>query len=190
LHPLHKHITATVPLSEKEFELLLSHGRKRKLKKNQLLLQEGDYCLSDFFVLDGCLRQYYIDNAGNEHVIQFAFPGWWISDWYSILHKKPSNYHIEALMPTETLQFTYEDLEKLFHELPPLERYFRINFQRAFAAQQRRILWLQQPLKERYAEFVSVYGFFEQLLPQSQIASYLGTTRESISRIKNTVSNK
>jgi CRP-like cAMP-binding protein len=186
LHPLQQHITKFVAVSDQEFDLIVSHARKRTLKKNQLLLQAGDQCLSDFFILDGCVKQYYVDDNGREHVLQYAFPGWWISDWYSILHNKPSSYQIEALVSSEALQFNYNSLQELFHLIPKLERYFRIIFQYGFAAQQRRILWLQMPLKERYSEFILVYGYFEKVLSQTQIASYLGTTRESLSRLRKT----
>jgi CRP-like cAMP-binding protein len=184
LHPLHHHLKETVNISNQEFDLILSYARERKLKKNQLLLDEGEYCTSDFFITDGCVRQYYVDDKGHERVIQFAFQGWWISDWYSILNKEPSSYRIEAITTTAALQFTYDHLQELFKQIPQLEQYFRIIFQRGFAAQQRRILWMQMPLKERYSEFLLIYKYFEQLLPQSQIASYLGTTRESLSRLR------
>lgn len=184
MHPLLRHIRETVNISNQEFDLILSYARKRKFKKNQLLLQEGEYCSADFFIIDGCVRQYYVDDKGGEHVIQFAFQGWWISDWYSILHKTPSSYQIEALAETEALQITYDHLQELFLKIPQLEQYFRIIFQHGFAAQQRRIMWMQTSLKERYCEFLLIYGYFEQFLSQSQIASYLGTTRESLSRLR------
>jgi CRP-like cAMP-binding protein len=98
--------------------------------------------------------------------------------------KRHLPYQIEALTETEALQITYDHLKELFLKIPQLEQYFRIIFQRGFAAQQRRITWMQTSLKERYSEFLLIYGYFEQLLPQSQIASYLGATRESLSRLK------
>ena len=184
MHILHQHIAQFVSITNEEFDLILSHAKKRALKKNQLLLGAGDVSTADFFILDGCVKQYHLDQGGQEHVLQYAFPGWWVGDWYSILHKKASAYHIEAISPTEALQFTAGSLEQLFQLLPQLERYFRIIFQHGFAAQQRRILWLQMPLKERYMEFVQIYGYFEKMLSQREIASYLGTTRESLSRLK------
>lgn len=184
MHPLQAHIGQFVPVSNQEFDVIVAHAKKRTLKKNQLLLEAGDLCTSDFFILEGCVKQFNVDRDGREHVLQYAFPGWWISDWYSILHKKPSSYQIEALIASEALQFSYDNLQELFYQIPQLERYFRIIFQHGFAAQQRRILWLQMPLKERYSEFVSIYGYFEKTLSQREIASYLGTTRESLSRLK------
>jgi CRP-like cAMP-binding protein len=184
LHILHEHLTQFVSISNDEFELILSQAKRRTLKKNQLLLEAGDLSASDFFILAGCVKQYHLDQGGHEHVSQYAFPGWWIGDWHAILSKGPSAYHIEAMALTEALQFTVTSLELLFQQLPQLERYFRIIFQRGFAAQQRRILWLQMPLKERYMEFAQIYGYFEKMLSQRDIASYLGTTRESLSRLK------
>lgn len=184
MHILHEHISQFVKITNNEFDLILTHGKRKTLKKNQLLQEAGDISVADFFILSGCVKQYHLDQGGEEHVSQYAFPGWWIGDWYAIFNKKASVYYIEAIVLTEVLQFSVESLEMLFVQLPQLERYFRIIFQRAFAAQQRRILWLQMPLKERYIEFVQVYGYFEKILSQREIASYLGTTRVSLSRLK------
>ncbi|MEO6286454.1 MAG: Crp/Fnr family transcriptional regulator [Dyadobacter sp.] len=184
MHPLRKHIEQVVSLTDEEFEVILTTCRKRVLKKNQYLLLEGNQCTSDFFVLSGSLRQYYTDDKGKEHIVQFAVQNWWISDWDSILHQKPSFYNIDALEASEVLQFGYQQLEHLFEEVPKMERYFRIMLQRGFAAHQSRILWLQKPAKARYLEFISAYPHFEQRLSQSHIASFLGITRESLSRLK------
>ncbi len=171
-------------ITDEEFDLILSQAKKRTLKKNQLLLEAGELSSSDFFILDGCVKQYHLDQAGQEHVIQYGFTGWWIGDWYAIMNKTSSKYHIEAITVTQALQFSVDSLEMLYQQIPQLERYFRMIFQRGFAAQQLRILWLQMPLKERYLQFVEVYGYFERMLSQKEIASYLGTTRESLSRMK------
>jgi len=189
LHLLLQHIRNVVDISDQEFETVLLSGKSLRFKKNQLLLREGDHCQSDFFVLNGSVRQSYIDDDGKEHVVQFGFANWWISDWHSILHNTPSTYRIEAIQPCEVIQFSYKTLLKLFVDVPILEKYFRIVFQYGFAAQQRRIAWLQQPAAERYKEFISVYGFMEQSVPQALLASYLGITRESLNRIKKYTSN-
>lgn len=184
MHPLRQHIAKVVSITDTEFELILSGAKLRKLKKNQLLLEEGDYTHSDFFVLEGCLCQYYLDSSGKEHVNQFSFPNWWTGDWDSILNHTPSSYYIEAVQPSKVLQFDYSVLQQLFESVPALQRYFLLIFQKGFAAQQRRIRWMQQPPKERYEEFKRIYGYFESSIPQRQIASYLGITRESLNRLK------
>lgn len=180
-----QHIRQVVPLTDEEFELIRSRSAVRKIKKQQFLLQEGTVCTSDFFVLKGSFRQYYLDEKGKEHIVQFAFANWWISDWYSILNHAPSEYNIEALEDSEYVQISKESLDFLFASIPLLEKYFRIMFQKAFAAQQRRITSLQKPAEERYKDFLNTYRHFEDEVSQAHIASYLGITRESLNRIKN-----
>lgn len=184
MHPLRQHIQKIVSLSDDQFEMILACSRKRKLRKNQLLLEEGEFCRSDFFVLNGSLVQYHSDSREKEYVLQFAFADWWIGDWHSLLYNQPSIYQIEALETSEILQFDYDKIEDVIIKVPTFERYLRKIFQKSIAAHQRRILWMQKPAKDRYQEFISIYGYFEQRLPQNHIASYLGITRESLSRLK------
>lgn len=185
MHPLFHHINSVISLNEKDFQKILHAGRLRSIKKNQLLLEQGDICDSDFFVLDGAIKQCHYSANGQEQIVQFAFANWWVSDWYSILNKTPSVFSIEALASSNVLQFRYSDLDELLEEIPAFEKYFRIIFQKSFAVQQKRILWMQKPAAERYADFLESYRYFEQLLPQAQVASYLGLTRESLNRLKN-----
>ena len=185
MHPLRQHIQKTVLLTDDEFEKIISKFKVKKIKKYQFVLQEGNICTFDTFVMDGALRQYYVDDEGKEHVIQFAFKDWWVGDWFSLFNRMPTNYNIDALEYSEILQIEESTLDNLFTEVPKLERYFRIMFQTAFAAQQHRISSLQRPADERYRNFYTLYGHFEQKVSQTQIASYLGITRESLSRLKN-----
>jgi len=184
MHPLQQHIEQIVKLSDEEFSLVLASFKTRKLKKGQFLLAEGDTCTRDFFVLSGTLMQYTTDAKGKMHVVQFALPNWWIADWDSILRKTPSIYHICTLEEAVVMQIEAEHLQQLFGLVPAIEVYFRVIFQHAFAAQQRRIGWLQLPASERYQQFISVYPAFELQFSQSYIASFLGITRESLSRLK------
>lgn len=184
MHPLQKHIEQIVALTEEEFSLVLASFKQRKLKKGQYLLVEGETCTRDFFVLSGTLMQYATDDKGKMHVAQFALPNWWIADWDSILRKTPSIYNICTLEDAMVMQIDYEQLKTLFVKVPKIEVYFRVIFQHAFAAQQRRIGWLQLPANERYQQFISVYQDFELRFSQSYIASFLGITRESLSRLK------
>lgn len=181
---LRQHIDKTVNLSDREFEVIASRFKLKAVRKGQYLLQEGDVCNHDCFVVQGSLRQYYIyDNK--ERINQFAFENWWISDWHSMLNGSPSQFYIDALEISEVLQIDKESLNALFEEVPKFDKFFRIIFQKAFSAQQKRIACMQKSANERYEDFVSIYGHFEQRVSQVQIASYLGITRESLSRIKN-----
>lgn len=185
MESLRNHIRQIVSLTGEEFDLIRSRAALRKIRKHQLLLQEGTVCTSDYFVVNGSFRQYYLDGKGKEHIVQFAFPDWWIGDWYSVMNHTPSEYNIEALEDSEYIQISKESLDALFASIPALEKYFRIMFQKAFVAQQRRITSLQKPAEERYKDFLAAYRHFEEKVSQAHIASYLGITRESLNRIKN-----
>lgn len=180
-----QNIARHVTLTPDEQTLFLSALTHRHLKRRQFLLQEGELCRYDHFVVKGSLRQYETDDEGRDNVMQFAFEDWWIGDWYSMLTQTPSVYNIDALEDTDVLMIAKPRLDELFLEIPKLERYFRIIMQHAFVAQQRRILFLQKSAEERYEDFYGRYGHFEQRVAQQHIASYLGVTRETFNRLKN-----
>ncbi|WP_143309065.1 Crp/Fnr family transcriptional regulator [Chitinophaga vietnamensis] len=159
----------------------------RKVKKKTWLLEEGNVCRADCFVLSGCLRMYETSNDGRENVVQFALSDWWIADLYSLLTHTPSAYNIDALEDAEVLLLDHSMREALFREIPAMNIYWRIIMENAFIATQRRVLLLQQPAEARYLDFLERYPHFEQHIPQHQIASYLGITRESLSRIRHAV---
>jgi CRP-like cAMP-binding protein len=184
IHPLRKHIEQIILLSDEEFATILAAFTIKTLKKGQFILLEENLCTRDCFILSGSLMQYWNDEAGKEHVIQFAFSNWWIADWASILDQKPSFYNIKALEESAVMLIEYSRLQQLFTTVPKIEAYFRTMFQQAFAAQQRRIGWLLLPAKERYHQFILTYPGFEQRMSQTHIASFLGITRESLSRLK------
>lgn len=178
------HIGQYAALSDQEKELFCAALVYRKFRRKQYLLQEGTICTYDSFVISGCLRQYEISENGRENTVQFAFENWWISDWYSMMHNQPTVYNIEALEHSEVFMIDKNRLEQLMIEIPSLESYFRKIFLKAFVSLQKRILYQQKPAEERYQEFVKNYGWFEQRLSQQHIASFLGITRETLSRLK------
>ncbi len=178
------HIGRHVTLGQPELEKFCAALQHKKLRRRQYLLQEGDYCRYDHFVIRGGLRQFEVDEEGRENVMQFGFEDWWISDWYSMLTNTPTVYNIEALEEAEVLQIERVKLERLFLEIPLLERYFRIIMLNAFVALQRRVLFMQKSAAERYAEFLTRYAAVEQRVSQQHVASYLGITRETLSRLK------
>ncbi|WP_336958920.1 Crp/Fnr family transcriptional regulator [Chryseobacterium contaminans] len=179
-----QHIDQYVTLSDQEKEILCAVLIYKKFRRKQYLLQDGDICSHDYFVIRGCLRQYEVSPNGRENTVQFAFENWWISDWYSMLHAQPSVYNIEAMENSEVFMIEKNDLEKLYIEIPKLESYFRKIFLNAFVSLQKRILFQQKTAEERYLEFMKNYGWFEQRLSQQHIASFLGITRETLNRLK------
>jgi CRP-like cAMP-binding protein len=180
-----KNIAKHITLSPKQEEVFLSMLEKKRIKKKQYFLQEGEVSKNSAFVISGCLRSYFVDNNGFEHILQFAIEDWWMGDMMSITTQKPSNLFIDALEDTEVLLLSRENQMKLFDMCPAFERYFRIITENGLASHQRRVLEnLSLPAMERYKIFAKRYPAFIQRLPQTQIASYLGITPEFLSKIR------
>jgi CRP-like cAMP-binding protein len=185
------YLTKLINLTPEEEEHLKSFLRYRKLRKKQYLLQAGDNSLYETFVIKGCLRSYSVHNDGTEHIVQFAIENWWIGDLYSFLSGTPASLNIDAIEDSEVFCIEKNDLERLYIEIPKFDRLFRVLFQNAFVAQQRRILSKNsQTAEEQYLEFINRYPTLEQRVPQHQVASYLGLSPETISRIRKQQSKK
>jgi CRP-like cAMP-binding protein len=178
-------ISKHIQLTEEETNYFTSLLKHRILKKKQYLLQAGDVSRFENFVNKGLLRAYTVDAKGQEHIAMFAMEGWWISDLYSFLTNTPATQHIDALEDTTVFSIEKPDLEKLYSKVPKFEKLFRILLQNAFVANQQRILaGISQTAEEQYLAFIKKYPSLEQRIPQHQIASFLGITPETISRIR------
>lgn len=179
------HIQQHVALTPDQQRALINCLRTRHLRKKQYLLQQDDICLYESFVTQGCLRCYEVDANGREHIVQFAFENWWVGDLYSFLTQTPARYSIDALEDTQVLQIDRSTLDELYERIPPLERYFRIMIQHAFIASQRRVLTaITLSAQQQYDQLVARYPQLEQRVAQQHIASYLGITPESLSRLR------
>jgi CRP-like cAMP-binding protein len=180
-----KNISRFITLTPEEEQYFTSLFKIKKLKKKEYLLQEGDTSRHQYFVNKGCLRTYTIDEKGIEHIIQFAIEDWWTGDMYSFLTQTPARYNIDTIEDSEILCLEKNAMEELYIKIPKFERFFRHLLQNAFVALQERIVAnLSQPADERYCTFINKYPDMEKRLPLKQIASYLGITPESLSRIR------
>ena len=169
-----------IQLTEDEKQLCKSFFTPKKLRKRQYILQEGDVCKYVAFVEKGMLRSYTIDDKGNEHIMQFAFEGWWISDHYSFLTGEPAVYNIDALEDSELLLLSRQ-----------AERYFRILLQNNLIATQRRLISSHShSAEERYNELINGCPTIPQRVPQHMMASFLGITPETLSRIRKQMATK
>ena len=174
-----------VPFSEKELEVIKTYLTPKKLRKKQYLLQEGDVCRFIAFVEKGALRSYLIDEKGIERIIQFALEGWTISDLYSFLTSEPATYNIYALEDSELVLISKTAHEELLKLQPKYETWIRIQITGAYIAMQRRLTSIiSLSLEERYASFTSVYPDIIQRVPQHMVASYMGLTPETLSRVR------
>lgn len=168
---------------EKYVSSLLNH---RNISKKEIILRQGRQCNKLFFVEDGSLHAYNINEDGKESTIMFALSGWWITDMDSFVNQQASNLTIVALENSKLIELEFSNLEKLYEEVPAFERFFRILFQNAYIREQRRALHnISMSTEERYFEFVKKYPAMVQKITQKQIASYLGVTPEFLSSIKN-----
>jgi CRP-like cAMP-binding protein len=178
-------VSKHIQLTDEEISIFTSLLRPRKIRKRQYLLQAGDINQYENFVNKGCLRAYTVDEQGQEHIAMFGVEGWWISDLYSFLTGTPATQHIDALEDSEVFSIEKTDLEKLYEQVPKFNRFFLKLLQNAFVAHQRRILAsISQTAEDQYMDFIKRYPSIEQRVPQSQIASYLGLSPETISRIR------
>jgi CRP-like cAMP-binding protein len=149
------------------------------------LLREGDICKYQSFVTKGCLKTYYLDEMGVEHIIDFSIEEWWADDLYSFLTQTASKSNIKAIEDTDILQIGKADLEILYQKIPKFERFFRVLFQNAYIAQKEQInLALSASAKERYLLFIKKKPYAEKRFSQKDIASYLGVTPQFLSALR------
>jgi CRP-like cAMP-binding protein len=180
-----KNISRFIDLTEDEKKFFTSLLKIKKLRKKQYLSQEGEISRYEYFVNKGCLRTYLIDEKGLEHIVQFAIEDWWTGDMYSFLTQTPALYTIDALEDSELICLEKNALEELYIKVPKFEKFFRHLLQNAFIAGQRRIIEnMSMAADQRYCRFIEQYPLMEKRLPLKQIASYLGITPESLSRIR------
>ncbi|MFH5883951.1 Crp/Fnr family transcriptional regulator [Halalkalibaculum sp. DA3122] len=174
-----------VSLSNEEWELCKNNFRPKRMLKRQFLLQEGDICRELAFVEKGALCSYSVDSKGNQHVLRFAFDGWWIADLQSFFTKHPSTFNIEVLEDSELLMLDRQNHEKLLEEIPGYERYHRIIVQNAYVALQQRVEnALGLTAEEKYARLIKHNPEFMNRVPLNLVASYLGMSPETLSRVR------
>lgn len=174
-----------IDFSEEEMAELKRYFIPKKVRKRQLLFEAGDVCSRIAFVEKGGLFSYAMDEKGNSHVVQFAFEGWWMADLYSFFTGETSKISIEALEDSELLLINKEQHEQLLTRIPKYESYMRILYQNAYVAMQRRIEETNGlTAEEKYSRFLTHYSFILNRVPQHLIASYLGITPETLSRIR------
>jgi CRP-like cAMP-binding protein len=186
--PLLAYINKYINLTAEEETILLSRIAHRHYLKDQYIVQQGDICISANFTISGTTKTFYMDPEGQEHIVMFSIEDWWTSDLGSFITQTPADFNVQCLENTELIQFTYDNLEILYTEIPKLERLFRKIVERAFVASQKRIIRnFSLTAKARYLIFKETYPKIEQRVPQYMIASYLGITKEFLSKIKSQI---
>jgi len=183
-------VSKHISLTDEETDLFLSLLIEKKLAKRELLHKVGDVCRNSAFVIEGALKGYTIDNAGGEHVLNFAVADWWIADMYSLFSQKPGVLLIEALADSTVLLLSKENQELLYKQNPKFERFFRILVENALVTNQQRLLDnLSLSAEQRYLNFIKKYPFVLNCAPLHSIASYLGITPEFLSKIRRNIAS-
>ena len=179
------HIQKFISLEQSDIDILESSLSLSKIKRKEHVLEEGQICNAMYFIINGCFRQYIINNKGNEQTLQFGIESWWITDYLSFHNNTPSHFYIQAVENSDIIAIDKTVLESLLIQIPKLERYFRIVSQKTFGAAQMRIKFLfTMSAEERYQHFNNLNPEFVQRVPQYMLASYLDFSAEFMSKIR------
>lgn len=183
--PIIEYFSKLLPLDSNEIEAVKTSFTERRIKRRQFILQEGDICKLNTFIVEGCFRMFFVDEKGKEHNIQFAIENWWIGDIGSFHSGEPSKLYIQAMENSVVLQIRKKDQLDLFVNYPKFNQIFRVFTENALVAYQRRVLQnISSTAEERYLDFVKRYPYFFNRISNVQIASFLGVTPEFLSTIR------
>lgn len=185
VEPFRNYLTSKAAFADAELEQLEARAIVKKLKRHEYLLLKGDVCRYMAFVVSGSLRLYRTDEAGQEHILRFAIENWWMTDPESFRTGLPAQGAIEALEETRVLLWSHENWERVKREVPTFHalenqlagHYLDAQVNRLYTA-------ISHSAEERYEEFVKAFPAFYQRIPLHMIASYLGVSRETLSRIR------
>ena len=188
---LRSYLQARAPFTDAEFAIVRSAFGWKRLAAGEFLQRAGEVTRHAAFVASGCLRNFVIDARGKEHIVQFAPETWWLADSKSLSNGTPTTYFIDAIEDSEVLLIDAPSHQRLLSEVEPFAAAFRTGLQRHAAAKDERIVSsLSATAEERYLNFLATYPSIVQRVPQTMLASYLGMTPETLSRIRKSLSKR
>lgn len=180
-----KHIQSLVLVKDESIPIINSCIVYKELSKKEFLLQPGETSSTMNFIVEGCMRSYYLDENAQEHTLQLGIEEWWINDLYSYLSRKKTRMYVQALEKTYLIQLPRKELEQLYVDVPEISNFFRIKIQNAYVVTQERVIdSMADEAYDRYERFRKSYRNIEQRVPQYIIASYLGITPEFLSYLR------
>ncbi len=186
LIPFFRNFEKHIPISDAEKRIISANLEFMDIPKNDVVLSQGNKVRTIFYVVSGALRAYHLNAKGKESTVMFAVKDWWITDMNGFANQDLAQVSLETIENSKLIGLRYEIFESLLRELPKLERFFRILFQRAYIREQSRLLrQLSMDVATRYRSFVDKYPKIVASVSQKQMASYLGVTPEFLSQVKN-----
>lgn len=180
-----KYLHSKGAFTDEDIAMIAAKSFHKRLRRRQYLLQEGDVWKHYAFVCRGCLRSYRVNDRGDEHILKFSVENWWAGDRESLLTGKPSQYNIEAMEDSELIMFTKEDFEMLCKQIPAFGEMVNLLVHRSYIASQNRVhADISYSSEEKYFRFIEQYPEIFKRVPLHMIASYLGISPETLSRIR------
>ncbi|NMH28033.1 Crp/Fnr family transcriptional regulator [Flavobacterium silvaticum] len=184
MHRFRQHLEEIISLTDEEFEQIQSFFVYKKYKKHQVILEEGDLAKNEYLVLSGLLKSSFTDADGKEHILQFAWENWWITDYNAFWKRENSILSIECLEDVEVLSLSLEDKTRLHAEFRKMEQFFLKKSNAGYVGLQKRVLsLLTNSAEKRFEQLIATYPQLLQRVPKKLIAAYLGVSRETLSRL-------
>jgi CRP-like cAMP-binding protein len=177
-------------VSEEELRRIFAKAKARKVRKRYLLLQEGEVCQHKIFVSKGLLRTYRLQEDGTETVMRFTAENSWNTDHESYHNRTPTKYNIETIEDSEVILWRREDFGELL--VVPLLRELseQLRIDSLHASQDRILMNISATSEEKYRAFVTAFPDIFRRVPLHMVASYLGVSRETLSRIRHAQVNQ
>ena len=182
---LYKHIQRFVEIDTEQFQDIFGYFEPLELSKKEILGRADERCDKIFFVLDGCLHSYFIDEKGVEKTVQFAIEDWWITDLLAFHHQRKAALYIQAVEESKVLSLSYESRQQLLACHSDMERYFREVYEISYGAAIMRVKYMFNYSKEEiFYQFRDQFPEFVNRVPQYLLATYLGLTPEYLSKLR------
>ena len=183
---LKEHVLKIASLTDEEFDYFFSHFKPETFKKGQSIISEGDDVDKEYFVIDGCLKAFFVNDEVKMYILQFAMPTWWASDYAALYNKTKATINVDCVSDAAILSLSNSDREKICSELHQAEHFFRWRTNKGYVAAQKRLLsFMNNDTKTRYEELLALYPALYNTVPKHLIAAYLGVSRETLSRLYN-----
>lgn len=183
-HQLREHIEKVISLTDEEYQFIFSHFTHKRYKKHQFMVQVGEPVLHNYYLLSGLTKLVYTDEKAKQHILAFAMEDWWDNDFQAYYTRTNATLSMECLEDTEALCLSLDNFKALRVGLPKIEAFFLERVTNGFLAAQRRILSLMTTsVQERYEQLIRQQPKLLQRVPKTQLAAYLGVSREALSRL-------